>query len=906
MKRVTGLGLRALVVMAAVLLAACPPNTLLTDVQQKVQEAQAATGGPVSVTGVTLNKDTTTIGVGRSELLLAVVTPSNAANFSVTWGTSSPSVASVSATGLVTGLASGSSMITVTTVDGGKTDFCDVTVQNALAILTTTAVSNITPASATGGGTVINDGGASVTHRGVCWNVAGSPTIADSHTDEGAGTGAFTSTLTGLALDTTYYVRAYATNAIGTEYGQQVSFTALALPTVATVAASAITGTTASGGGNVTSDGGAAVTARGVCWSTTANPTLANTHTTDGTGIGSFTSAITGLSLNTGYCVRAYATNSAGTAYGGQVTFTTLTLLPTVTTSAMSNLAGTTATGGGNVTSDGGATVSARGVCWSTTANPTTANSKTTDGTGTGSFASSLTGLALGTPYHVRAYATNTAGTEYGADIGFTTPTAPSVTTAAVSAITGTSATCGGNVTSDGGATVSARGVCWNTTGSPTTADSKTTNGTGAGTFTSSLTGLLPLTPYYVRAYATNSAGTSYGAQVPFSTISNAKAITAFSFTNPAATGTINEGAKTITVRLPFGTDPGSLVASFTTTGASVKVGSTTQVSGVTANNFYLPVSYIVTAADSSTATYTVTAADLFWTERTTCGSRTWNAIASSSDGTKLVAVAENNYIYTSADSGVTWTARTGPGTQSWVSVASSADGTKLAAAPYGGYIYTSTDSGVTWTARTGPGTQSWYSIASSSDGVKLAAGIDGGNIYTSTNSGVNWTPRAGSGTHYWSSIASSSDGTRLAAADFGITAAGGYLYTSTDSGVTWTAQTSVANRLWVSIASSSDGLKLAAVAQNDYIYTSTNGGTSWTGHDGLGLMGWAAIRSSADGTRLAAAAVGDVVYSSVDGGTWWRFRTEPGTRNWQSMACSSDGTKIFVAVNGGYIYTGQ
>jgi uncharacterized protein (TIGR02145 family) len=121
------------------------------------------------------------------------------------------------------------------------------------------------------------------------------------------------------------------------------------------------------------------------------------------------------LTANTLYYVRAYATNSGGTAYGNQVLFTTAqVILPTVTTNSITAIAQTTATTGGNVTSDGGGTVTARGVCWNTTVTPTTANSKTVDGAGTGAFTSSMTGLTAGTHYYVRAYATNSAGTAYG------------------------------------------------------------------------------------------------------------------------------------------------------------------------------------------------------------------------------------------------------------------------------------------------------------------------------------------------------------------------------------------------------------------------------------------------------------------------------------------------------------
>ena len=290
-------------------------------------------------------------------------------------------------------------------------------------------------------------------------------------------------------------------------------------PVVTTSQPTGITSNSAQGGGVVTSDGDADVTVRGVCWSTSANPTTANDKTTDGTGTGSFTSSITGLSPGTTYHVRAYATNSEGTSYGDDVPFTTSTVAPTVSTTAVSSVTSTSAASGGNVTSDGGATVTARGVCWSTSANPTTADDKTTDGTGTGSFTSSITGLSPGTTYHVRAYATNSEGTSYGDDVPFTTSTvAPTVSTTAVSSVTSTSAASGGNVTSDGGATVTARGVCWSTSANPTTADDKTTDGTGTGSFTSSITGLSPGTTYHVRAYATNLAGTGYGDSLSFTT----------------------------------------------------------------------------------------------------------------------------------------------------------------------------------------------------------------------------------------------------------------------------------------------------------------------------------------------------------------------------------------------------
>ena len=289
-------------------------------------------------------------------------------------------------------------------------------------------------------------------------------------------------------------------------------------PTVTTSNVTDIDYTSAKCGGTANIDGGSNITARGVCWSTNSNPTINNYHTNDGMGVGSFTSSITGLTQGTKYYVRAFATNSAGTSYGGQKEFTTNSILATVTTASVSSITQTTAICGGNVTDDGGNTVSARGVCWSTNQNPTISNSHTTNGTGTGSFTSNLTGLNPSTTYYIKAYATSIAGTSYGEQKTFTTSNVnkPTVTTNDVTNIAPNSATCGGNVTNDGGAIVTDRGVCWSTSQNPTIEGNHSSGGAGTGSFSVNLTGLTTNTTYYVRAYATNSVGTSYGTQKSF------------------------------------------------------------------------------------------------------------------------------------------------------------------------------------------------------------------------------------------------------------------------------------------------------------------------------------------------------------------------------------------------------
>ena len=196
------------------------------------------------------------------------------------------------------------------------------------------------------------------------------------------------------------------------------------LPSVSTSEVTEVTTTTATAGGTILANG-ASVTVRGVCYSSTnPNPTIDDLHTTDGSGTGDFVSRLEGLQASTTYHVKAYAMNNSGVAYGETVTFTTKgegANLPQVTTHEIVEYTSSSAWASGTVI-DNGTVVSARGFCYSATSTePTVNDSHTTDGSGSGNFESTITGLQKSTTYHVRAYAQNENGVAYGETVTFTT-----------------------------------------------------------------------------------------------------------------------------------------------------------------------------------------------------------------------------------------------------------------------------------------------------------------------------------------------------------------------------------------------------------------------------------------------------------------------------------------------------
>lgn len=307
------------------------------------------------------------------------------------------------------------------------------------------------------------------------------------------------------------------------------------VPTVTTATPTDVTAQSATCGGNVTLDGGTTVTKRGVCFATSQNPTTSSQCVESGTGTGSFACNITGLSANTKYYVRAFATNSKGTAYGEQKEFTTASPSPTTfeyagTTYYVHPEVGTMTWQSAldycnNLTFAGysdwylpskdelnamyvyRSTIGGfyNNYYWSSTASST-------------SFAwyQSFSDGSQSTNNKTNYYRVRPVRRDGGGPTP--TPTAPTVTSSTPTNVTANSATCGGNVTSDGGANVAQRGVCYSISPNPTTSSQTISGGSGMGSFTCSLTGLSANTTYYVRAYAINSAGTAYGEQKNFTT----------------------------------------------------------------------------------------------------------------------------------------------------------------------------------------------------------------------------------------------------------------------------------------------------------------------------------------------------------------------------------------------------
>lgn len=297
-----------------------------------------------------------------------------------------------------------------------------------LPVVKTGEVDAIKENMADGHGEVTSDGGGDqISVRGLCWSTSHNPTISDFYVYAGTGLGRFDCTMSELQADQTYYVRAFAGNSKGIAYGNEVSFTTEpmgALPTVAIDELAQINANSFAVSATVSEQGASAVIVRGICWDINPSPDMNSSHESCGEGVGSFSCTVQGLAANTKYYVRAYAMNGHGVAYGEEVTIVLESeeTVPTVVTNEVVSIMDNMATGGGKVTFDGGLPVTERGICWSTSHNPTVNDEHLSSGAGMGLFSCQMTNLEQSTMYYVRAYAINALGIAYGNEVSFIIP----------------------------------------------------------------------------------------------------------------------------------------------------------------------------------------------------------------------------------------------------------------------------------------------------------------------------------------------------------------------------------------------------------------------------------------------------------------------------------------------------
>lgn len=397
--------------------------------------------------------------------------------------------------------------------------------------VTTDAVSSISHISATVGGNISSDGGAAIMQRGIYWSeINNSPGRNDSIVVIGSGTGSFSTVLARLKGNRTYHIRAWATNSVGIASAPNVvSFTTLPpkLPILGPTSVNAITWTTADASSSIVSNEGSDITQYGFCWSRTPNPTVTvgDRKTINSNVAGNFSLPVTSLSPGTLYYIRAFALNEAGYGYSpANFTFSTpAQTIPKVSLTQAAEMGATAGYAAGIVTEDGGAPITARGFLVSTN-NPPPLNSRSFVPltVGLGAFNADLSPLAAGVTYYVRAYAINQVGMALSPEVlSFHTrpPILPSVITSPfISGLSATSVVLGGNVTSDGNGVVTERGICYATTTLPTISNSRVVMGSGTGTFSGTLTGLIPDRLYFYQAYAINASGAAYGGQSSFLT----------------------------------------------------------------------------------------------------------------------------------------------------------------------------------------------------------------------------------------------------------------------------------------------------------------------------------------------------------------------------------------------------
>ena len=417
----------------------------------------------------------------------------------------------------------------VTSTNGSKSITIKAENKREAIVINMLECSDITGTTAVFNAEMINEGNPKYTERGFVYSTNPMPTVDNTifkftaPVDENVK---FSSQANKLETDVTYYVRAYAINALGLVYSaNQVSFVVnTSYPTVKTnnVTAHNIFNGTAIFNGEIILGGDPVYTERGFVYGLVPNPTIDDTKkVVSGSGKGAFSANISGLEEGKVYYIRAFATNAKGTAYGADVKLDCTASKPILTTNEVTNIkiSDGTATFVGNVESYGDLPCIERGFVYATVNNPTIHDTKfVVSGNETGIFRKNVTNLEEGHTYYVRAYITNQKETIYGNVVTCNyVATMPVVQTNEVLSknLAEGTASFSGTIVSEGDLPYTERGFVYATTHNPTIDDIKVTAlGTGLGDFTSQATGLIEGKTFYVRAFVTNSKGTVYGEEV--------------------------------------------------------------------------------------------------------------------------------------------------------------------------------------------------------------------------------------------------------------------------------------------------------------------------------------------------------------------------------------------------------
>lgn len=323
---------------------------------------------------------------------------------------------------------------------------------------------------------------------------------------------------------TTYYIRAFVENVNGISWSDvlvEPGDNPATIPTISTIEPFSVYSGSAKSGGIIANDGGGAITAKGVCWNTTGTPTTDDSTSSEGTGTADFESNMTPLNPSTTYYVRAYATNSAGTAYGDEETFTTTAAtIPTVLLYNATDIDTDQIRLWGRIVDNGGSVITSKGFVWNLTGNPTQTSNFNSGGSGDADFNVLITGLPSGVVIYMRVVAQNSTGWALGQVAEVTLMTEgypPTVTMGSITNITPSKATASGNVTDDGSSTVSERGFVVSLT---SVNSNPLIGGTGVtkfivsgttGPYSGDITGLTCGSGYSIKSYAMNVNGIGYG-----------------------------------------------------------------------------------------------------------------------------------------------------------------------------------------------------------------------------------------------------------------------------------------------------------------------------------------------------------------------------------------------------------